>query len=114
MPTCLSLPDCGGRQGAVGCQGWGGQPWWAQGGGFPGLWAHLFLGHGLAHALLLHHEGLLQFQILLMLPLGLLLSGPPLLLLLWTQSRQELDMLGWMHSPFSETEFFQDLDPSGP
>ena len=56
--------------------------------GFPGaVWTHLFLSHGLTHTFLLHHEGLLQFQVLLMFPLGLLLPGLPLFLLLWTRVR---------------------------
>lgn len=93
--------------------------------------SHLFLSHGLAHALLLHHEGLLQLQVLLMLPLGLLLPGFPLLLLLWTQSGQESGIwaqaptpsLFWpllprghqviQLSPFLGTELLQDPDPSG-
>lgn len=56
--------------------------WWAQGGVSQGRQTHLFLSHGLAHTLLLHHEGLLQFQVLLMFPLGLLLPGLPLFLFL--------------------------------
>lgn len=61
--------------------------------GFPGVWAHLLLSHGFTNTFFFYHKGLLQFQVLLVLPPGLLLPSLSLFLFLWTQ-RKKRQVLG--------------------